>query len=193
MPAASFTDYADIMFALPGTIQEIAARVNMGRLPVSRALRALKALGAVHASHTITRPQTGHVMAVFSEGEGDSVVASSTKPLKPTATIIAFASMWSALKAGGTLEELAEETGLFRESFRRLIVARRREFHVAAWDRSARRGTPVAVWRLGRRPDALRPAPKTRAQVSRDCRQRQRMLLLAGIQRRAPNEERRAA
>lgn len=176
MPAASFADYAQIMLALPGTLSEISERCRMGRQPVARALKTLHRMEQVHIASVQKRAGTGHPMNVWADGPGQDAAAVRSRP-RPIPSLIAFATMWQALREGGTLVGMAQETGISRVSLSRVISANQSRFHVCAWDRS-KRGTPVAVWCLGRRPDVPRPEPKTRAEVSREARQRLRLMTL---------------
>lgn len=145
MPAVSYTDYADLMLAMQGTAEQIAARVGWAKTATRVILRRMQALHLAHASHALIVGNTK--TWVWSRGIGDG---GNRKSLRPKASHIGFAHLWRELEAGATVLGAAEATGAAKPTVHKLLMhlRRKRQAHVCAWEKDAM-NRPVAVWRIG--------------------------------------------
>lgn len=104
------------------------------------------------------------------------------RPARPAH--IAVALMMARLLDGpATVREIAEETGLTEFSTRCYVRAMRarRVVYVASWELDTAGRQTLAAYKLGKRPDAVRIPPLTRAQMARNYRARKRDAQLLGI------------
>lgn len=104
------------------------------------------------------------------------------RPARPAH--IAVAVMVARLVDGpSTARDLAEESGLSEQSVRDYLRAmrKRRAVHVAAWEHDAAGRQTLAAYRLGRKPDAVRVPPRSRAEIARHYRARKRDARLLGV------------
>jgi len=75
-----------------------------------------------------------------------------------------------------TAQDIAEETGMSAQSVRDYLRAMRKRHavFVARWDLDQAGRQTLAAYQLGRRPDAVRVPPRSRAEIARQYRARQR-------------------
>lgn len=92
---------------------------------------------------------------------------------RPNAELIAFATIVRTLRQGATLTMLHEDAGTSKCNLGHLMRAMLRLdlVRVSGWQQ-ATSGCPAAVYRMGRGPNAPKPAVKTRAEIQREHRQR---------------------
>ncbi len=76
----------------------------------------------------------------------------------------------------GSSEWLEIRRGRITGALRRL-----RCLHIAGWEHDAAGRQSLAVYAIGRKPDARRTAPRTRAQIARDYRARAKAARLLGL------------
>lgn len=90
-------------------------------------------------------------------------------------------------------EDIAEETGIKPNTVRAaLTYYRGRLFRIAGWRRMpGRYGTHRAVWGLGTKEDAPKPARLTRIEIDRRYRERQRVMVNSVFALSIPVERRR--
>lgn len=103
------------------------------------------------------------------------------RPARPAH--LAVATMVALLADGATVRDIADESGLSEQSARDYIRAmrKRRAVHVAAWEHDAAGRQTRAAYRLGRKPDAVRTPPRTRAEIARHYRARKKDAQLLGV------------
>lgn len=91
--------------------------------------------------------------------------------------------MVALLTEGATVRDIADESGLSEQSARDYIRAmrKRRTVHVVAWEHDVRGRQTRAAYRLGRKPDAVRVPPLTRAEMARHYRARKKDAQLLGV------------
>jgi hypothetical protein len=173
MPSASYSDYARIMLALPGTAKQVAERVEMKPRAMLRILRRLWALRMVRPDGRCPDAPANHPELRWAAGDGPAVLgARAIKPDRPCAQLIAFSYIWRALKDGDTVPSIVEQSGASRISVYRLLKTLGKNAHVMGWEPHGTR-TAVAVWVLGPGVDAKKPPRKPCAQICREWRQRQ--------------------
>jgi hypothetical protein len=177
MPAGGYEDYAKFMLALPGTARQIAKRTGMDESGVRRLARSFWALGLAHPGGR--KPAKAHqpVEAIWRIGEGPKADGLRVAtPMRPLSQHIAWKYLWRALEDGGTKQELREVTGLGNVTIRRALLAL--PVYVCEYEVDAL-GRPVAVWKLGKKPDAPRPAPPTEGEKWRAYQKRKAWRVLA--------------
>lgn len=104
------------------------------------------------------------------------------KPARPAH--IAVAVMVARLVEGpATVQDIADESGLSEQSVRGYMRAMRKRHavHVAGWELDAAGRHTLAAYRLGRKPDAARVPPLTRAEMARHYRARKKDAQLLGV------------
>lgn len=97
---------------------------------------------------------------------------------------MAIANMIALLVDGpATVPEIAAESGLCEMTVRSYVRAMRKQraVHVAQWHHDNAGRQSLAAYLLGRKPDAKRSPPRTRADIARDYRKRQRDARLLGL------------
>ena len=104
------------------------------------------------------------------------------RPARPAHLAVAL-MMARLLEGPATVRDIADETGLTEFSTRGYMRAMRRYrvVYVAAWELDAAGRQTLAAYKLGKRPDAVRVPPMTRAQMARNYRARKRDAQLLGI------------
>jgi predicted transcriptional regulator len=94
------------------------------------------------------------------------------------------AVMISTLVEGhATVNEIAEVSGLSPQSVRGYVTAMRKQkaLHVAAWEFDAAGRRRVASYALGEKRDAPKPEQRSRAELVRAYRSRQRDARMLGL------------
>lgn len=71
---------------------------------------------------------------------------------------------------GGTVNDLAEESGLSAYTVRRVLHAlhKRRAVHITSWEKDTLGRHTVRSWKLGRKKDAARPPAKANIERCRE-------------------------
>lgn len=93
--------------------------------------------------------------------------------------VAAYAHMVDMLiNDGGTVEDLYEETGMNRNTIRKFIAAmrRRKVVYVARWEPNSIGRHNIANYRIGNKPDAKQPEPRSNQQKKRDYDERRRKI-----------------
>ena len=177
MPAGGYADYARVMAALPGTARQIARRTGMDDSGVRRVVRAFWALGLAHPGRRKPATCQHPAEAIWVAGSGPTAEGLRIgKPLRPLVQHIAFKHLWRALEDGATKAELRELTGLTVLTILRALRAM--QVHICEYETDAL-GRPVAVWKLGKKPDVPRPLPPTDCEKWRRYQKRKAWRVLA--------------
>lgn len=177
MPAGGYADYARVMRALPGTAKQIARRTGMDDSGVRRLVRSLWGLGLMHPGGKQPASKWHPAEAIWKRGEGPSAPGLRVgKPMRPLSQHIAFKYLWKALQDGATKLELQELTGLGQVTIRRSMLVL--PVHICEYEPDAL-GRPVAVWKIGKKPNAPKPAPPSDGEKWRRYQQRKAWRVLA--------------
>lgn len=95
----------------------------------------------------------------------------------------AMAAAWATithalLHEAQSVDDLIEMTGLHRNTIANMLHAARRPevrcVYIERWEQDVLERWSIACYRLGTKRDAVRPKPKTRAQILRESRARAR-------------------
>jgi hypothetical protein len=177
MPAGGYEDYGRVMQALPGTARQIAKRTGMQDSGVRRLVRAFWALGLAHPGGRKPATARQPAEAIWRRGDGPKADGVRVgKPMRPLVQHIAFKHLWRALEDGATKAELRELTGLTVLTILRALRAM--QVHICEYETDAL-GRPVAVWKLGKKPDVPRPLPPSDVEKWRRYQQRKAWRVLA--------------
>ena len=161
MPAGGFTDYANLMRALPGTARELEKRTGMGDSGVRRVLRAFWWLKLVHPGAAKIGGLRNAPEAVWMLGEGP--VAAGLRiggPVRALPQHISWAYLWRGLQDGATRTELRVLTGMSMISVQRSLKALRPIIRISEYERDSL-GRPYPVWQFGKGQSKPRPKPPT--------------------------------
>lgn len=82
---------------------------------------------------------------------------------------------------GGTVNDLAEESGLSPYTARRVLHAlyKRKAVHITSWEKDVLGRHTVRAWKLGRAKDAKRPPPKSNVNYCREYYLKQQQIAAA--------------
>lgn len=178
MPAASLTDYAGLLLAMPGTARQLSRRTGIGTHGMRVLLRRFLHLGLAFPALEIA---AGNIReSVWQAGSGRP--CNATKPLRPHAGHIAFSYLWREFEGGATTAGAAKDCGMSKGSALRLLryLRSRGQAHISGWERDAH-NRPVAVWTLGPGVNMAKPVISG---VARNRAMRQRRRELEALQMR---------
>jgi hypothetical protein len=171
MPGGALADYARILRALPGTAKQIAKRTGIQADGVRIICRRLWWLGVMHPGRKQAAGLRHPAEAIWLIGEGPAAEGLNMKPRRPLVQHIAFAHLMRALDGGATRPELIRVTGLYRIAVGRALKALGPMVRISEYEPDAF-GRPVAVWQLGKGPDAQRPVQISERDKARRYEQR---------------------
>ena len=104
------------------------------------------------------------------------------RPNRPAHLAVAY--MFAHLVNGpATVADLADESGLSEQTVRGYVRALRRlrAVHVAGHELDDSGRQSIKAYAIGRKPDAIRVPPRSRAEIARDYRARKKMIALLGV------------
>lgn len=104
------------------------------------------------------------------------------RPNRPSHIAIAH-MVAQIVEIPSTVRDMADRSGMTEQTVRGYVRALRRLrcLHIAGWEHDAAGRQSLAVYAIGRKPDARRTAPRTRAQIARDYRARAKAARLLGL------------
>lgn len=171
----SLTALVAIVAALPGSSDDVALRTGMPRPRVHKALRQLNGLRIVHKSGYEHRGVRKSCAIVWGPGDKPDATLLTLDglerrdlqhtPRRPSAQVIAFASMVRALDDPQTARSLCAATGMSKRSVYAFLKAMAAAdlVHVAGWDRSGWQWVPEYL--IGKGRSMPKPAAQTRQQI----------------------------
>ena len=161
--------YVRFLACLPGTPTDIGAKLGVNSRTAQKLMLELRILGLVaHQGFKHEGRAKSKVFALGCEHRPDVKCT-------PRAQVIAFASVYKAMRNPKSVREIHEETGVYLSTIRRIIDALRthRMCRIAEWE--PRHGCPIALHQicgpLGK--DCKRPEAMTRKEINAKQNKRQ--------------------